>query len=366
MRVCHITSVHNQYDSRILYKECKSIADVNHEVTFLVINGKTELLEGVNIIGVPFVSSGRINRILNAGKTLLNTALNIDADIYHLHDPELLRIAVKLKRKSGAKVIYDSHEDLPKQVLDKHWIPKFMRKKVSYFVNKYELSIAKKIDGIVSVTDKICNRFKVANPNVVLVANYPIIKEFDKYKKKINKQPNSICYIGGISEERGIKELVQALPNTNAKLLLAGNFFTQELEKQVKAMDGWKQVEYFGVVNREKIVEILQLSQLGIVALHPTESYKESLPIKMFEYMLASIPFVASNFKFWEDIIFKSNCGLTVDPLNIEEIASNINQLLNNKEKAIQLGENGRKAIEEKYSWDSQAENLLGLYDSLV
>lgn len=366
MRVCHITSVHNQYDSRILHKECKSIAEAGHEVFLLVLNGQTERVEGVQIVGVPFTNKGRVTRILKAGKALLKEAIILNADIYHLHDPELLRIASKLKKKSLGKVIYDSHEDLPKQVLDKHWIPKIIRKIVSKFVHNYEHRVTRRIDGVISVTEKICNRFKEANKNVTLVANYPVIAEFDKYTTSIAKRKNTICYVGGLSPTRGIKELVEALPKTNATLILAGKFVTSGFESEIKALKGWESVEFLGQVNRTKIVEILQCSELGIVTLHPTESYKEALPIKMFEYMAASIPFVASNFIFWENIIFNVNCGVTADPLNINDISSKINYLLENKEKSTKMGENGRKAVLERYSWETQVENLLDLYTTVL
>lgn len=367
MKVCHITSVHKQDDSRIFHKECRSVAMAGHETVLLVMNGVDAIIENVQIKGVSYTVKGRIRRILFAGKAMINEAVTQKADIYHLHDPELLRIAVKLKKRSGGKVVYDSHEDLPKQIMDKHWIPGFIRGFISKMAHRYEMRIAKKIDGIVSVTDLICSRFKLANNNVALVANYPILEEMEMHRNpSLTKKENAICYIGGLFPTRGIKELVLALEHSRGHLLLAGNFSTPEFEQEVRSLEGWKKVEYFGHVDRAKIVEILQSSHVGLVTLHPTKSYQEALPIKLFEYMSAGIPTIASNFVMWEQLVIENKCGLMVDPLDPIAIGEKIDYLLDHPQEAERMGENGRKAVVRKYSWQVQVENLLTLYNRLV
>ena len=260
------------------------------------------LIDGVKIISLDFAFQSRLKRILFASKKIFDTAVDIKADIYHLHDPELLRIAVKLKRKTASRVIYDSHEDLPKQVLDKHWIPSLFRNSISKFIYRYEMNKASKIDGVISVTDKICKRFLKVNDNVCLVANFPILSNQNKDYSITKKYDNTICYIGGLFPKRGIKELVQALDYCDAILHLAGSFSSKKFEKEVKSLKGWSKVNFHGYVSKNKIDEILLQSNIGIVILHPTESYKESLPIKMFEYMSAGLPVVASDFPEWKKI----------------------------------------------------------------
>ena len=365
MRICHITTVHKQGDSRIFHKECVSVARAGHEVYLVVANGQSEVVNGVKIIGVPFQVGSRVKRILGAGKEAMKEAAKLNADIYHLHDPELLRIARKLKKKTGAKVVYDSHEDLQKQVLDKHWIPGPLRRIVSKLVHRYEMRVTSKLDGVISVTKIICNKFRSANSNVALVANYPILGELEA-SMSVNKKLNSICYVGGLFPTRGIKELVQSLEFCNAELLLAGNFSTPEFESELKQLDGWKKVHYYGFVNREKIAEIIHSSEVGMVTLHPTRSYKEALPIKLFEYMSVGIPVIASDFELWKPYVLDVGCGLMADPQDPKSIASKIDYLLSNKEEASEMGERGRKVAYEKYSWSSQAETLLNFYSSLI
>lgn len=368
IKVCHITSVHNWDDSRIFHKECVSIASAGFEVTLLVANGINDIRNGVNIINVPIENKGRLQRFAFAGKKMLEKAISVNADIYHLHDPELLLIATKLKKRTGAAVIFDAHEDLPKQIMDKTWIPVLFRKLISKLAYRFELKIAAKLDGIVSVTENICNKFKLVNEQVELVANFPRLNEIEQYStnESLPKIPNSICYVGSLFRTRGIKELVIALSKTNATLLLAGKFTEKNLESELMSLDGWKQVQFFGYLDRKGIVELLQKSQIGMVALHPTKSYKESLPIKLFEYMLAKLPIISSDFEYWKPLVNGNNCGLMVDPLDTDAIAANINYLLKSPELCIELGNNGYKAVTSNYSWDSQAKNLLNLYAKIA
>ena len=354
-------------DSRIFQKECRSLAKVGFDTTLLVLNGTTEIIEGVKIISLDYDTKGRVKRILSAGKRIFKKAVAIQADVYHLHDPELLRIAVRLKKKTGAKVIYDSHEDLPKQVLDKHWIPSFIRSSVSKFVYKYEMKKASQIDGIISVTENICNRFKKANTNVCFVANYPILSEI--YLGSVmqhEKENNAICYIGGLFPTRGIKELVQALEYCDATLNLAGAFSSAAFEEEVKALPGWAKVNFYGYVGKNEITKILLKSNVGIVTLHPTQSYKESLPIKMFEYMSASLPVIASNFEMWKPLVLDNKCGIMVDPLNMAELAKQIDYLLSNKQEAIDMGKAGYNAAHRLYSWETQEKALVEFYKKTV
>jgi len=170
----------------------------------------------------------------------------------------------------------------------------------------------------------------------------------------------------GISRTRGIKEIVRSLELVDTKLLLAGSFENDELEQEIKCMRGWEKVKYYGQVGREKVREILGTARVGLVTLHPTKSYVESMPVKMFEYMSAGIPVVASNFPLWKEIVEGNNCGICVDPLNHKEIANAIEYLLEHSEEAKGMGENGRRAVLGKYNWDLAAQELLKLYSEVL
>ncbi len=366
LKVCHLTSAHPDGDIRIFHKECVSLSKAGFEVYCVVTDTKERTESGVHIRTVIREKKGRFNRIISTVNAVYRKAIEIDADIYHLHDPELLRIALKLERR-GKKVIYDAHEDVPKQLMDKHWIPSLIRSTISRLFSKYESYVSRRISGVISVTERICSRFKTYNPNVELVANYPLINEANQLAAlDLEKVPNQLCYVGGIFPTRGALELVKAVERLDVKLELAGTFSPESFEQILKDEKGWKNVNYLGQVGRETILRVLKTSMLGVVTLHPTQSYIESLPIKMFEYMSAGLPVIASNFPEWEKIIYDSECGVCVDPLSSDQTANAIKEMLDNPEKAMKMGENGKKAFYEKYNWSIEERKLIGFYQKLA
>jgi len=99
--------------------------------------------------------------------------------------------------------------------------------------------------------------------------------------------------------------------------------------------------------------------------LHPTAAFTESMPMKLFEYMALGLPVVASDFSAWRAIVETSRCGLLVDPLDARAIARAIGYLLEHPDEANAMGRRGRDAAMARYTWDSQADRLVALYDDL-
>lgn len=363
IKVCHISTAHTAKDVRIFYKECKSLAKAGFDVKFIVINGESFTEDGVEVIGVPCNFSGRLSRFTKATREAYKKALEIDARIYHFHDPEFLPFASKLIKK-GKKVIYDAHEDLPRQILSKYYIPKLIRKLISFFVEIYENSVCKKLTYIITATPEIENRFKKINPHSVAINNYPLIEELEGLKNDVQKE-NSVCYIGGISRIRGAKEMILAMKNQKPRLTIAGGFSENDLEEELIKTPGFENVDYIGFANRKKAGQVMLNSIAGLVVFHPEPNHINAQPNKIFEYMSAGIPVIGSDFPLWKQIIEKNNCGICVDPLNPQKIADAIQSLSENPEKAKQMGENGFQKVREKYNWAIEEKKLVDIYNSI-
>ena len=365
MKITHLTSAHPRFDTRIFFKMCSSLSNKGFDVSLVVADGKgDETKSGVKIVDVG-PSKNRFFRILSAPKRVYSKAVLIDADIYHLHDPELLPIGLKLK-KCGKTVIFDSHEDIPKQMLTKPYLNKSLLKLLSFSIKKYEAWVCKQLDGVITATPYIREKFLKINPYTIDINNFPILDEFSTMTKWKDKK-KEVCYVGGIDKIRGIKELIQAMGKikNDVKLNLCGVFSNKNTEKEVKAQSGWRQVLEHGFINRQGVREILTRSIAGLVTLHPTINYIDALPVKMFEYMSAGIPVIASNFPLWREIIGGNNCGICVDPMKPKEIAEAIDYVINHPKQAEKMGNNGRIAVEQKYNWENEVEKLLKFYSNL-
>jgi glycosyltransferase involved in cell wall biosynthesis len=364
IKVCHLTSVHRSHDVRILHKECASLARAGFDTYLLAVNASSEVVKNVKIIGIEAPRGGRIKRMTATASAVYHKALEIDADIYHFHDPELLTVGWRLRRK-GKKVIYDAHEDLPRQLYTKPYIKEQLRGTVSWVMERVENFLASRMTGIVTATPVIRDRFLKINKSTIDINNFPDLVESNELPLWSARKAE-ICYIGGIFRQRGATELVDALEYCNVKLNLAGNYSPTNYRDELTARKGWSKVNEYGFVGRLQVQEILGRSIAGTVTLHPMQSYMDSLPVKMFEYMAAGIPVIASNFPLWRSIIRENNCGVCVDPLDPTAIAAAVNKLLDDPALAEQMGKNGRKAVEEIYNWEKEEMKLVSFYKRIA
>ncbi len=363
-KICHISIAHPRNDTRIFLKQLTSIEKQGFQCFQIVADGLgDEVCNGIHIIDAGNYRSSRVKRFILGRGSILRKALQVDADLYHIHDPELLRISRKLLN-SGKLVIYDAHEDLPRQILSKHWIPGFIRSVISQEAEKYENRKTQRVSAVVAATPLIRDRFLKVNPNTIDINNYPDISVFNEVVN--NDSADGVCYIGGISAERGIMELVFATEKAGCKLHLAGNFIPENFQIQLKQLSGWKNVCYYGFVDKNKIIEIFSKSIAGIVTLHPIINYIDALPVKMFEYMAAGLPVIASDFPLWKKILEENSCGKTVNPLQPGEIAEAIQHLISHPTEAKHMGMNGRKAVMTKFNWETESKKLISLYQNLL
>jgi glycosyltransferase involved in cell wall biosynthesis len=364
--VAHLTSVHTRYDTRIFLKECRSLAMAGYEVTLVVADGKGDEVKDKVIIKDLGKPVGRLSRFLSTTREIFLKAVELDSDIYHIHDPELIPVGIRLKR-IGKKVIFDAHEDLPKQILSKPYLSKPTKAILSFTLHYYEIWAGRKFDAVIAATPFIRDKFLSINPRTLDVNNFPILGELNCDEKNYQKKQH-VCYVGGISAARGIVEMVAAvgLTNTRVRLQLGGGFAEPKLYSEVKRSKGWSHVDELGYLNRPAVKQVMSQSIAGLVTLHPVENYLDALPVKMFEYMSAGIPVIASDFPVWREIVVGNDCGFCVDPMDPKAIADAIDYLVMHPEAARRMGHNGKVAVQQRYNWQNEEEKLLALYEELL
>ena len=365
MVIAHLTSVHPRFDIRIYHMMCKSLRKVG-DVHIICADGLgNQNIDDINIIDVGKFNN-RLFRMWFSVNKIYQKADLIDADIYHIHDPELIRIGIKLIKK-GKKVIFDSHEDIGASILSKHYLYSILRPLIYIIYIIYEKHMLKKFSALIAPTPFIKKKLNSINFLSTQICNYPIIdKRKTEYQKKNEKF--EVCFVGGISHNRGVKELIKALELTKntVYLNLVGNFISEQYEKELRAEIGWRYVNYYGYINdRLELKEIYKKSIIGIVILIATPNDINSLPIKMFEYMESKLPVIASNFDYFNKIFSEIKCGVNVNPNSPKDVAKAIDDLIDNPIKREEMAMNGYRAVINKYNWSIEEKKLLKLYKNL-
>ena len=361
--VAHLTSVHPPYDRRICV-QCASLAAAGWRVSLIAQEGRFPV-PGVEHVTIP-VQPSRLRRTLISSWHVFRRAQKSGAQICHFHDPELLPVGVLL-RLLGRKVIYDVHEDMPLQILNKHWLKPWLRRPIALMTGLIEW-IATRLcfTAVVAATPPIARRF--AEKWTVTVQNFPEIdlSEDEARSPPLAERTNCAVHVGVLDKNRGIREIIRAIglsKKDGAKLILAGKFSGEGLEQECRALPGWSRVDFRGWLDRGQVRAALSEAKVGLVTLAAIPNYIESYPTKLFEYMAAGVPVVASDFPLWRSIIDGAGCGLLVDPSDAQAIAEAIDWLIDHPEEAARMGANGRRTARETYNWRSESRKLQALYE---
>jgi len=367
--VCVMTSAHPPSDVRIFHKQCKSLRRAGYEVILVAPHAASELREGIELLAVRPAGS-RLLRLICTTWRVYRTARQARADVYHFHDPELIPVGLLLRAR-GKPVIYDVHEDLPCTLSYKPYLSSWLIKPLAKVIDWFERHLAQVLSALVVATPEIAERFR-SHPTVVVVQNYPRLEEFQAgvTASKETSKPPHVVYVGlRITRARGAVEMVRAmglLPESlDVRLKLAGKIEPPELLNELPSLDGWKKTDYLGMLDRQEIASLVRGASAGLVVLHPEPNYVTAHPVKLFEYMCAGIPVIASDFPVCRQVILPSDCGLLVDPQSPRQIAAAINFLCSEPQRAVQMGRQGMQAVLTRYNWSVEEKKLLDVYRRL-
>jgi len=365
-RIVHVTTVHPRDDIRIFRKECVSLACAGYEVIQVVGDGRGDAaLDGVRIVDIGARPRGRLARMREQPRQALQAVLALRPVLVHVHDPELLPLAVKMAAR-GLTVIYDAHEDVPPQILTKQWISAPLRPLLSRLFEIYENRQVRRLAAVVASTPHIAQRFARVVARSVNVSNFPFLAELAPPGQPVARERRA-CYVGGLMRTRGLLQMVRAVALVpELRLTLCGAFEDAAFEAELRAEPGWSRVDYLGLVGREQVRDVLARSRIGLVTLLPMPSYLDALPIKMFEYMSDELPVLASDFPLWRDILERSGGGRCVDPCDPEAMAAVLSEMLADPAEASAMGQAGRAAVLADYHWPKAEQMLLGLYRELI
>ena len=361
--IVHISTVHVAGDTRIVHKECRALIEAGYDVTLITASDGDVPLAQLTVRRLPAPKT-RLHRSTRTVWQALTSALHERADLYHVHDPELIALAVILKA-FGKRVVYDAHEHLPRQVMNKEWIAPILRRPIAGLAGAAEAIADRFVDGVIVANPSTAPRFRASH--TALVENFARIPADDK-PPTLSERSNTVVYVGGLSEHRGLRQMIAAirhLGRPEIRLLLIG---PMETSLTAADLDGVRdQVEIPGRLHRDEVDVLLRDARVGLSVLQPVPNFTSGhYPTKLFEYMAARMPVVASDFPLYRAVVDESQCGRTVDPTSPALIAEAIANLLDHPEDSQAMADRGRAAVLERYSWSAAERSLLELYHHIL
>jgi glycosyltransferase involved in cell wall biosynthesis len=367
-RILVVSSAHRASDGRIAQKQAKTLAEAGYAVTVLAL----ERAKGTSLpAGPAFVEyappASRTRRFLLRLPWLLVYCVRNRFDAYHLHDPDLILIGSVLKLL-GRRVVYDVHESYPMVVLDRAWIPRALRPLLSRIWRNLEGAFVRRADLTVTAHHAVSEQFPQGN--VITVQNFPILADWQAAADvpPMAQRPHQVLYYGDLTEQRGLFTMLQAIAEVEAEpppVLRLGGSLSRPLQQAVEQMPGFGRTVYLGWLNKQQLAAELSQARAGLVLLHPTHNYRVIRPNKLFEFMAAGLPVIASDFSHWRGVVAEEDCGLLVDPLDSTAIARAIEYIFDHPEEAAAMGERGRKAAVERYGWAQEGDRLVKAYARL-
>lgn len=363
-----VAPVHYYDDVRVFQKEAKTLAANGYRVLLLARSEIPLIEDGVEVIPLSTIKD-RLSRFLNLPRVFW-VALKLKGDVYHLHNPDTLPIALLLKAL-GRRVVYDTHEDFSRCVLVREWIPKFIRPFVAKSVTLLEGVAGRLVDQPIATQPDVQRRL---GEKAILVENSPISQGqlVDEAYTHAQTLANDDCfrlvYIGYIGASRGLFTMIDALSIVNEKLpcrlWLIGPGDGREIS-EAKARLGWKFVDHIERLPQFQAFGYVIRSDVGLITFPDVGDNVTLNPNKLFEYQLLGLPFIASNFKNWQSFM-KVESGLYVNPANPRDIADKIVWLAEHADERERMGTRGKEFILNSYNWETESKKLLAAYREIT
>lgn len=396
-RVCIISTCHRLKDSRIYHKQAISLKKAGYDITCIFLGEKDtygitqEEIKFIEIQPIPDIKSFTQNLIQyssyvygNFSESTFNkiekVCIELQCDIYHLHDLYLLQLVPKLKHNlRGVKIVYDVHESYPDIILDYNKKVKNINKYLYFaYIYLWELRFSLQCDYIINVEESINKRFQnhIGKNATSIIFNYPIIKEevIKTIRENYKKRKYDLIYCGGITTLRGCMEILQVIKVSKEKGNPLSVIFVGEIQEGCNKINEYieenkleDQITFTGVVPFDEVEKYYLNSKIGLVLLHDIKKFRRAIPIKLFEYMIQGLPVIGSDLPQISKIVQDINypCGMIVNIFNPLEIYEKIIKILQNEKIYSNYSNNGIKLIQNKYNWTLEEIKLIKVYDKL-
>ncbi|MGE7272683.1 glycosyltransferase [Brevibacillus panacihumi] len=291
----------------------------------------------------------------------------INADVYHAHDLNTLLTAYLISKKTGAKLVYDSHElEIHRNRIKESFFEKWVWRIL-------ERILIKRCDGIITVSEGIAefleDYYKINRPIILLNSPKYYVPTDSMILRNKYKEKRIILYVGGITFNRGLEQTIEAMKYVNEEAIFIAigpkNINTSSvLEKMITDLDMKNRVYLLEPVAVDEIKLITSSADIGIIpALNVCLGHDLSLPSKFFEYAFAELPVAVGNLKELGQLVNKYQIGVSFNQTDPKDIAAKLNSLL---EELPYYKENGNFTfIRDNMCWESEQKKLIELYKNM-
>jgi len=293
------------------------------------------------------------------------------ASIYVAHNFDALIFTYVMARLKGAKIVYRAHE---------LYTEAFKLPFISFW-RWLESQLLKRVDTTITPNDERAEIMYVeygAKVKPTVVMNCPRYKPpifstllQDYLKEQGYTEQFIVLFQGRLVSYNGVEELISAAQyfEDGIKLILIGPItleYLKQLEANIKQLALKDKVLIHESVPYADLPQITASANIGVVLYRNINrnSYF-CAPNKLFEYFMAGLPVISSNFPGLIQLVENEGCGLVVDPDNPQKIAAAVNFIYSNPEKAELMKKNTLISAQ-KYNWENESKKLIWVYESLL